>query len=175
MVPLCRQQYWTQSSLCIPCKINRTMSLPNTGLRCPFLLNNMPNSLPTLLPIMWLKSVLKNAGPDFSFARWMLTFCVFRDTVTAIEDCVIVSLLNELVHGFHNIGIWMVETGFRIKIRGVWGFWVKTHKNTLCNISVQWWVVFFRRCNLSLPIKIQLLRHKFCEGAECVVRKNFRR
>ena len=50
-----------------------------------FPLNITPNSIPTLLPKMCPSSVLKNARPDLSFARWISTFFDFGDTLTLIQ------------------------------------------------------------------------------------------
>ena len=44
-----------------------------------------PNSLPTLLPKLYPRPILKNARPDPSFARKISTFCVLRDTLISIQ------------------------------------------------------------------------------------------
>ena len=76
------------------------------------------------------------------------------DTVFAV----IVSFLNESVHGFHNIRNGNVKTRFQIvEFWGLWKFLVKKHKFSLRNVLLQWWVGFFRNCNLPIAFQIQLL------------------
>ena len=175
MFPLWRHQYCTQSSLCIHMREQMgTMWKANTGLWGPLRLNNTPKSMPKLFRKMWPKSLIKTARPDPSFANWISTLCILRDTFTAVEVSLWLCLLNERVHIFHNIGNWMVQTGFEIEIFWrVWRFCVKKHKVSLCNILAHWWVEYLRNCNLQIPLQNQLLWQKFCKGAECNVRKNF--
>ena len=72
---------------------------------------------------------------------------------------VIVSFLNESVHGFNSIFNGRVKTRFRIvDIWELWKFLIKKHKFSLRDILVKWWVGFFRHCNLPLTFQIQLLR-----------------
>ena len=76
------------------------------------------------------------------------------DTVFAV----IVSFLNENVHGFNNIRNGGVKTRFQvIEFWWLWKFLVKKHKFSLRNILVHWWVGYFWNCNLPLTIQIQLL------------------
>ena len=77
------------------------------------------------------------------------------DTVFAV----IVSFLNENVHGFNNIRNESVKTRFQVKeFWWLWKFLVKKHKFSLRNNLVHWWVGYFWNCNLPLTIQIQLLR-----------------
>ena len=76
------------------------------------------------------------------------------DTVFAV----IVSFLNESVHGFNNIRNGMVKTWFQIvEFWRLWKFRVKKHKFSLRDILVHWWVGYFWNCNLPLTFQIQLL------------------
>ena len=54
---------------------------------------------------------------------------------------VIVTLLNEIVHGFNNISNGRVETGFQmVKFQRLRKFLIKKHEFSICNILIQWWV-----------------------------------
>ena len=76
------------------------------------------------------------------------------DTVFAV----IVSFLNENVHGFNNIRNGRVKTRFQvIEVWWLWKILVKKHKFALLNILVHWWIGLFWNCNLPLTIQIQLL------------------
>ena len=66
----------------------RTTSKANAGLWHPFLLNITPKSSATLLPYLEPQSIVKYARSGFSFARWVSTFWVIRDILTAIESSV---------------------------------------------------------------------------------------
>ena len=71
---------------------------------------------------------------------------------------VIVSLLNENVHGFNNIRNGRVKTRFQVKkCWWLWTFLVKKHKISLPEILVHWWVGYFWKCNLPSTIQFQLL------------------
>ena len=64
---------------------------------------------------------------------------------------VIVSFVNENVHGFNNIWIGRVETRFQIvKFRRLWKRFITKHKVSLCDILVHWSVRYFRNYNLPL-------------------------
>ena len=76
------------------------------------------------------------------------------DTVFAV----IVSFLNENVHGFNKIRNGRVKTRFQV-IEFWWlrKFLVKKRSFAFRNILVHWWVGYFWNCNLPLTIQIQLL------------------
>ena len=71
---------------------------------------------------------------------------------------VIVSFLNENVHGFNNIRNGREQTRFQvIDFWWILKFLVKKQKFSLPNNMVHWWVGFFWNCNLPLTIQTQLL------------------
>ena len=71
---------------------------------------------------------------------------------------VIVSFLNESVHGFNNICNRRVETRFQIvEFWRILMFLVKKHEFSVSDIWVHWWVEYFRNCNLPLAFQIHLL------------------
>ena len=69
------------------------------------------------------------------------------DTVFAV----IVSFLNESVHGLNNIRNGRLKTRFQIvEMWRIWKLVVKNHKFSLRDILVHWWVGYFWNCNLPL-------------------------
>ena len=76
------------------------------------------------------------------------------DTVFAV----IVSFLNEYVHGFNNVHKRRTNTRFQIKLfREVRMFLVKKRDCSICDIMVYWFVGCFGNFNLTLTFHIQLL------------------
>ena len=71
---------------------------------------------------------------------------------------VIVSFLNESVHGFNNIRNGRLKTRFQIlEFWWIWKFLFKKHKFSIRDILVLWWVGFSRNYNIPLAFQIQFL------------------
>ena len=86
-------------------------------------------------------------------------FCLLRDNLGVKQLFFIVFLLNEGVHGFHNIRNGRVKTTFQIvNFKRLWKFFIKKHELSLCDTSVPWWVSYFRNRKFPLTFQIQLLR-----------------
>ena len=80
-----------------------------------FLPNIALNSIPTLLPKMFPRSVLKNASLDPFFAQVNLIFLrALRRFNCDTNFVVMVSFVNENVHSFNNIHNGRVKTRFQI-------------------------------------------------------------
>ena len=107
---------------------------------------------------------------NLSFLRsWRHFNC---DTVFAV----IVSFLNESVHGFSKIRNGSVKTVFQlIEFCWLWKFLVKKHTFSFRDILVHWWVGKFWTCNPPLTFQIQLLWWKVCKRDQCIVWKYLRR
>ena len=94
------------------------------------------------------------------------------DTIFAV----IVSFLNESVHGFKNIRNGVVKTRFQIvEFWWLWIFFIKKYKYSPSDILVHWCVGFLWYCNHPLTFQIQLPWQKVCERAQCIVWKQLRR
>ena len=84
---------------------------------------------------------------------------------------VIVSFLNESVHGLNSIRNGRVKARFQIVEFWRLKFLVKKHKFSFRDILVNWWGGYFWNCNLPLTFQIQLLWWKLCKIADCIVWK----
>ena len=154
----------------------RRMPLTNFGLWCPLPFNssskgNFNNASENLTQIRITKCQTR-------FSIWEVNLNSLRSSRHFDCDgsfCVVVSVLNEHVYGFHKFANWMVQTVSQIiSFCRVCKFCSEKHINLNHKILVHWWVGFLWNWNLHLPLQIQLLRRKLCKGTKCIVWNKFR-
>ena len=87
-----------------------------------------------------------------------------------IAFAVIATSMNESVHGFNNNRNGGVETSFQMVNSDEFdSFFIRKIWISLCDFLIQCWVIYSTNCNLPLTFNVQLLRHKVCKRAKCIV------
>ena len=131
MEPFCRQQYYTQPSLCISWENVCGQYHEQTLVSEVF-----PSQQQTkVIAILAFENVTQFRTEDCRTGSFLICEVNLNFLPSARhfdcdrKFCAMVSVLNVRVHTFHNIGNWRVEIGFQVIISWrVWSVCVKKHK-----------------------------------------------
>ena len=111
----------------------------NSGFPSLFPVNITPTSLPTFLPTICTKPVLRNEKADLSFARSLIFYCSSAHFGCDETFHVIVFPLNERHHGLNNIRNGTVKTKFKVKTS--WLVWKFLHSENVRLSFLSLWCI----------------------------------